>query len=115
MTEAEYIVAPDVAKEALWFDRLAHTFRQVDSNLAPVVYNDSQGVIALSKNPVHHNTSKHMDIRYHFVRDCVNSGKIGLEKISTTDNVTDGMTKCLLVDRLRSLRPQMGVTKNRSG
>ena len=41
-TKAEYVVASDAAKEALWLGRLAHTFRQVDSDSAPVVYNDSQ-------------------------------------------------------------------------
>ena len=92
----------------------AHVFRQVDSDSTPVVYSDSQGVVALSKNPVHHNASKHIDVPYHFIRDCVISRKLGLEKISTVDNVADGMTKCLSVDRFRSLRHQMGVTKNRS-
>ena len=109
-TEAEYAIASNAAKEALLLGRLAHTFRQVDSYSAPVVYSDSQGVVTLSKNPVHHNTSKHIDVRYHFVRDYVILGKISLEKISTTDNVTNGMTKCLSANRFRSLRHQMGVT-----
>ena len=74
-TEAEYVAASDTAKEALWLSRLAHTFRQVDSDSAPVVYNDSQSVVALSKNPVHHNTSKHIEVRYHFVRDWSFQGK----------------------------------------
>ena len=91
--------ASEAAKEALWLGWLAHTFRQVDSDSAPVVYSDSQSVVALSKNPVHHNASKHIEVRYHFVRDCVISGKIGLQKISTTDNVVDGMTKCLSAAR----------------
>ena len=93
--QAEYVAASDAAKEALWLGRLAHTFRQVDSDSAPVVYSDNQGVVALSKYLVHHNAFKHINVRYHFVRDCIISGKIGLEKISTTDNVVDGMTKCL--------------------
>ena len=41
--------------------------RKVDSDSAPVVYNDSQGVVSLSKNPVRHNASKHIDVQYHFV------------------------------------------------
>ena len=85
----------DVAKEALWLGRLAHTFWHVDSDSDPV-YINSQGVVALSKNPVHHNSSKHMDVRYHFVRDCVISGKISLEKISTTDNVVDSVVRLIL-------------------
>ena len=114
-TEAEYAAASDATKEALWLGRLAHTFRQVDSDSAPVVYSDSQSDVALSKNLVHHNASKHIEVRYHFVRDYVISGKIGLEKISTTDNVADGMTKCLSAHRFRSLRQQMGVTTYQSG
>ena len=113
-TEAKYVAAPAPAKQALWLGWLARTFRQADFNSAPVVYHDSQGVVALSKNPVHHNASKHIDFRYHFIQDYIISGKIGLEKIPTTDNVADGMTKCLSADRFRSLRHQMGVTKNQS-
>ena len=71
----------------------AHVFRQVDSDSTPIVYSDSQGVVALSKNPVRHNASKHIDVRYHFVRDYAISGKISLEKKPTADNVADGMTK----------------------
>ena len=92
--EAEYVVVSDAAKEALWLGRLAHTF------MAPIVYDDSQSAVALSKNTVHHNASKQIDVQYHFVQDCVIAGKIGLEKISTADNVADGMTKCLSADRL---------------
>ena len=69
-TEAEFVATSDAAKEALWLGGLAHTFRQVDSYAARVVYSDSQGVVALFKNLVHHNASKHIDVRHHFVRDC---------------------------------------------
>ena len=103
-TEAEYIATSDAAKEALWLSRLAYMFRKVETDSAPIVYNDSQGVVALSKNPVHHNASKHIDVWYHFVRDCVISGKIGLKKISTANNVVDGMTKCLSADLFGIIR-----------
>ena len=57
----------------------------------------------LSKNSVHHNALKHIHVRYHFVRDCVTSGKLGLEKISTVNNISYGITKYLASDRFRSL------------
>ena len=63
-TKAKYVVASDAAKEALWLSRLAHTFRQVNSDSAPVVYSDSKSVVGLSKNPVHHNASKNIEVRY---------------------------------------------------
>ena len=67
-TEAEYIAASHATKKALCLGRLAHTFRQVDSDSALVFYSDSQGVVALSKNLVHHNASKHIGVPYHFVQ-----------------------------------------------
>ena len=104
--------ASDAVKEALWLGRLAHTFRQVDSDSTPVVYNDNQGANALSQNPFHHNALKHLDVRYPFVRECVISRKIGLKKISTVDNVTDGMIKCLQANCFQSLPHHMGITRN---
>ena len=56
------------SKRGFMVGRLAHTFRQVDSDSAPVVYSDSQSVVALLKNPVHHNASKHIDIQYQLNR-----------------------------------------------
>jgi kynurenine formamidase len=73
------------------------------------VLSDSQGTVAVAKNPIHHNASKHIDVRYHFVRDCITQGKLSLEKVSMADNVVDVMTKGLSTDQFRSLRQRMGV------
>jgi hypothetical protein len=108
-TEAEYVAASDAAKEALWLGRLACTFRQTDLKWSPTMFNNSQGAVALAKNLIHHNASKHIEVWYHFVWDCITQGKLSLEKISTTDNVADAMTKGLSTDRFRSLRQCMGV------
>jgi hypothetical protein len=99
----------DATKEALWLGRLARTFRQVNSKWIPIVLSDNQGIVALAKNLVHHNASKHIEVRYHFVRDCATKEMLSLEKISTTDNVADAMTKSLSTDRFLSLRERMGV------
>jgi hypothetical protein len=108
-TEAEYVAALDAAKEALWLTRLACTFRQCNSKWTPTVVSDSPGAIALAKNPVHHNPSKHIEVRYHFVRDCATKELLSLEKVSTIDNVADVMTKSLSTDCFRSLCNRMGV------
>jgi hypothetical protein len=73
------------------------------------VFSDSQGIVALAKNPVHHNASKHIEVRYHFARDCATKEMLSLEKVATTDNVADAMTKSLSTDRFRSLRNWMGM------
>jgi hypothetical protein len=94
-TEAEYVVTSDAAKEALGLGRLARTFRQCISKWIPTVFSDSQGAVALANNLVHHNVSKHIEVRYHFVRDCAIKEMLSLEKVSTTNNVSDTMTKSL--------------------
>jgi hypothetical protein len=84
-------------------------FQQANLKWIPTVLSDSQGAIALAKNPVHHNASKHIEVRYHFVRDCVTKEMLSLEKVPTTDNVVDVMTKSLSTDRFWSLRERMGM------
>ena len=50
---------------------------------APVLMVDNQSAIALAKNPVYHDRSKHIDTKYHFIRDCVDGGQIKLEYVET--------------------------------
>lgn len=58
-----------------------------------VIYSDNQSAIHLSKNPIHHERTKHVDIRYHFVRDKVAEGEIDVKKVPTEDNPADMGTK----------------------
>ena len=55
--------------------------------------------MALEKNPVHYNASKQIEVRYHLVRYYVTKGKLGLEKVSTADNVVDEMPNSLSANR----------------
>ena len=59
------------------------------------IFNDNRAAILLSRNPVLHKRSRHIHIRYHFVRDHCNNGHIELAYISTNENLADLMTKCL--------------------
>jgi hypothetical protein len=94
-TEAEYVAASDAVKEALWLGRLVCTLRQANQKWILTVLSDSKGAVPLAKYPVYHNASKHIEVRYHFVRDCVTKEMLSLEKVSTTNNVADVMTKRL--------------------
>lgn len=57
------------------------------------VFDDNQGAIALARNPVNRQRCKHIDIKYHFIRETVKSGRICLEYCSTDNMVADIMTK----------------------
>ena len=59
------------------------------------VYVDNQAAILISKNDVYHDRTKHIDIRYHYVRDMVKSGLFKVEWVPTDQQLADGMTKGL--------------------
>lgn len=68
--EAEFMTATNAACQGIWLQRVLSQIMGVKA--APVVlYIDNKSAIDLAKNPVFHGRSKHIDVRYHFIRDCV--------------------------------------------
>ena len=57
------------------------------------MYCDNQGAIKLAKNPVQHQRSKHIDIRYHFIREEIQKGVLQLVHIPSDHNIADMFTK----------------------
>ena len=90
-TEAEYMAMSDAARQMIWTQNSLEELRQ---NYEPIIHADSNGAIDLSKNQKVSQRSKHIDIRYHFIRSHVNSD-FKLEYISTHDNIADLFTKQL--------------------
>jgi hypothetical protein len=72
---------------------------------------DSQSAIALSKNLVFHDRSKHIDIRFHFIRECVGDGKVDIEHVCTEEQIADILTKPLTCERFCELRKKLGVVR----
>ena len=70
---------------------------------------DNKSAIALSKNPVHHDRSKHIDTKFHFLRECIEQGKVEVEHIGTADQLADIFTKALGRARFLELRKALGV------
>lgn len=90
--EAEYMALSATCQEVSYLCRLLKDI--VKREFEPVnIKMDNQGAIALCKNPVYHMKSKHIDIRYHFVRDYYQSKKIILEYVPSNENVADIFTK----------------------
>jgi hypothetical protein len=106
--EAEYIAAGSGACQGVWLARLLKEL--VGSELrAPVLKVDNKSAIDLSKNPVHHDRSKHIEVKYHYIRECVEGGKIVLEQISTRDQLADIMTKPLGRVLFQELHDRVGI------
>jgi transposase InsO family protein len=91
--EAEYMSLSDAAREV--FAR-CQLFRGLNIIIpTPVIYSDNQGAIAISENPTNYQRAKHIDIRYHFVRQAVQNNKIRIEYIPTNEQLADVLTKSL--------------------
>jgi hypothetical protein len=90
-TEVEYVVACDASKEAVWLKGLYVEFCGDTSCIT--LFCDSQSAICLTKDQMFHERTKHIDIKYHYIREIIAEGKLRICKISTHFNPTDMMTK----------------------
>ncbi|CAM8959954.1 unnamed protein product [Rhodiola kirilowii] len=90
-TESEYIALCDALKEAMWLQGMLSEAKLFSGTA--IVKCDSQSAICLSKNPVYHERSKHIDIKHHFVRDKIENGDVVVDKIGTEYNPADMGTK----------------------
>ncbi len=60
-----------------------------------MLYCDNQGTMALATNPSNHKRTKHIDVRYHYIRESIENGSIRVEYVKTADQAADGLTKAL--------------------
>ena len=91
---AEYMASSQASCEAIWLRKMP--IGLFGQEMSPtVIHCDNHSCIKLSENLVFHDRSKHIEIRYHFIRDWVQRGAVQLQYISTDDQVADILTKAL--------------------
>jgi len=98
-TEAEYVAVTDAFKKAVWLQGLLQEIHLLQSKV--VMYSDSQSAINLSKNPVYHKRTKHVDVRYDYVRDLVANGTVIILKVPKENNPVDMGTKVLTATKFK--------------
>jgi hypothetical protein len=106
--EEEYFVATSTTCEAVWMRRMLKYSLQEQQEPTTIFY-DKNSTIMLSKNHVFHKKTKHIDTRYHFIRDLVNNKEICLEFCRSKEKIADIFTKALARDAFQHLRSHMGV------
>ncbi|GJT82910.1 copia protein [Tanacetum coccineum] len=109
-TEAEYVSAGKACQQALWMKQALIDY-DVRLDDVPIMC-DNKGAIDLSKNPVQHSRTKHIEIRHHFLRDNVQKGHISIEKVSSVDNIADILTKPLKRESFNYLRLGLGMMEH---
>jgi hypothetical protein len=106
-TEAEYMALSDCSRQAVW---MKSVFSELGMPLGTIpISGDNQGSIFISSNPVQERRSKHIDIRYHYVRECVEEGKIAIFFIDGSHNPADLFTKNLGQAKFEYFRKQLGL------
>ena len=108
-TEAEYVAQTHAAKEAIWFRRLlTDLFDSVDT--PTTLFSDSKSAIALAEDGHYHARTKHIDIRYHFIRYVIDAGTIKLVYCSTDDMTADTLTKALPSVKAKHFAKALGLS-----
>ena len=108
--EAEYIAATGAACLGIWLARLLAEVRGSDPGKA-LLKVDNKSAISLCKNPVFHDRSKHIDTRYHFIRQCIEEKKVEVEFVPSDEQVADILTKPLGRIKFQEFRSKAGVVQ----
>jgi hypothetical protein len=107
-TEAEYIALSAAVSEAIWLKNLLQEL--TNKQLLPVtIHEDNQACIRLSNDPMHITRVKHVQVKYHFIRDKIKSDEIILKYCPTKEMLADLMTKPLVGAQFEKLRSECGM------
>lgn len=93
--EAEYIALATTCQEALWLQELRSEIEPEKKTKPMQLFSDNNGAISLSKNACMSQRSKHIDTRYHFLRDNIERNNVVIKHVSTEDMTADIFTKPL--------------------
>jgi hypothetical protein len=110
--EAEYYAISAAVAETQWIRQFLQELLQHDTQLGQLPVTtvglvDNQSAIAVSKNDVHHNRTKHIDIRHHFIREALTAGTLELEYVPTQEQLADILTKGLGANAFVRLRDRI--------
>jgi len=108
LSTAEYIALSFATQEAVWLRRLLSDFGAAPTK-PTVLMEDNQGAIAIARNPVAHARTKHIDIRYYYVREALHEGAIHLQYSPASEMIADLLMKPLSRGQFERLRLGMGM------
>jgi hypothetical protein len=106
-TEAEYVTVTSAAQEALWFQSLLKELGYIQETV--IINEDNEACINLANNPQEYKRTRHIQVKYHFIRSLVQDNKIQLKYCKTQDQLADIFTKGNSGQRLKSICVKLGI------
>jgi hypothetical protein len=118
--EAEYMALKEASKENIYLNntisfitnKLQLISNNNNNNNTPIILVDNQGSLKLAENPEFHKRTKHIDIIYHFIRECINDNKLKVGYIPTKEQLADGFTKGLDNPKQKLLTDNLNIRDN---
>jgi hypothetical protein len=107
-TEVEFIAAASCACQGIWLRRILDEVKYTQQG-PTMLFCDNNSTIKLSKNSVLHGRSKHIDVRFHFLRDLTKEGVVELCYCKSDEQIADILTKPLKADSFMKLRALLGM------
>ena len=107
--EVEYIVSAHACKEVIWLRGMLREIGRLQNSVPALC--DNQSAIHLATNLVYHSKTKHIDVKYHFVRQAIGEGGVDLKKVYTQENCADMFTKPVLLKKLWWCVTSLGLKK----
>ena len=102
-TEAEYMSASDAAQDLIWVTQLLQELK-LNERLKCTLNMDNTAALSISKNPINHGRSKHIDVRYHYLRERVQKGELEVTYKKSEEMIADTLTKPLNAPSFKRLR-----------
>lgn len=109
-TEAEYMAISEASKEAIYFRNVLHEFLGYYNCIT--VFNDNQSAQKLAENTLVNKRSKHIDVRYHFIREAISNKLCCLEYLPTNEMPADVLTKALCSVKHNKFCSMLGLRNN---
>ena len=106
-TEAEYMAATQACKEAVWIQWILEELEHKQENI--FLFCDNHSALHIVRNPAFHSKTKHFVVQYHFVREVVEKYILDMQKIHTTENLADALTKPINGDKFNWCRSSYGL------
>ncbi|GJW93969.1 hypothetical protein Tco_0173641 [Tanacetum coccineum] len=109
-TEAEYMAIAEAGKELVWLKNFLEELDRAQTECR--LFCDNQSAIHLAKNPMFHGRTKHIKIRYHYIRELVSEGTLYLKKILGAKNPANMLTKVVTTEKLKLCAASTGLQDN---
>ena len=107
--EAEYLALGEATKEAIFLRQFLSSLG-IKTKEPTVIFNDNQSSQLLVRNPAYHSRTKHIDIRHHFIRNCIEEKVVDFKYLPTDEMPADMLTKPLTTNKHKLFTSQVGVS-----